>query len=99
MLHGYKLIIQLDTSLSNNWKINWNQMLNIDHSTNITVTQVAFASSFSSKVYALTLSNPPTAHHYGQASNITKTGFELWTSRPSGATALQFDYYSIVIGT
>ena len=74
-------------------------MLNRDHSTSITKTQVAFASSFSSKVYALTLSNPPTIQHYGQASNITKTGFELWTSRASGATAMQFDYYSIVIGT
>lgn len=74
-------------------------MLQRDHSTSITTTQVAFASSFSSKVYALTLSNPPTIQHYGKASNITKTGFQLLTARASGATAQQFDYYSIVIGT
>lgn len=86
------------SDISNSLKFNWNTMTNISHSTSITKTSVTFSSAFSTKVFGVVLSNPPTTNHYGHQSNLTKSGFELHTSRISGGTALDFDYYSFAYG-
>lgn len=73
-------------------------MTNISHSTNITITSVTFKLSFPTGIFGIVLSNPPNAVNYGNTTDHTKAGFTLRTARTSGATALNWNYYSLAFG-